>query len=65
MVQYGESVDCFYSGDSRKSCNSCESGESRVSDESGDPGKIGDYDKSLANLVIHDFTVTLVIQVNL
>ena len=45
-VQYGESVDCFYSGDSSKSCDSCESGESRVSDESGHPGEIGDYDES-------------------
>ena len=45
-VQYGESVDCFYSGDSSKSCDSCESGESRVSHESGHPGEIGDYDES-------------------
>ena len=45
-VQYGESVDCFYSGDSRKSCDSCESGESRASNESGVPGEIGNYDES-------------------
>ena len=36
----------FLLGDSRKTCDFCESGESRVSDESGDPGEICDYDKS-------------------
>ena len=45
-AQYGECVDCFYSGDSSKSCDSCESGESRVSDESCHPDEIGDFDES-------------------
>ena len=36
----------FLLGDSRKSCDFCESGEPRVFDESGDPGEIDDYDKT-------------------